>query len=114
MMGFGAYGVAAVTLGTLFLLFGVLYPWRVARILEVPMRNFLKCHPKTIVLFVLVSAPIALVPARESLLLKIGVAALALLVGAYVIWAWYYTESDRARVRIEVEKVWRKIRKVEA
>jgi O-antigen/teichoic acid export membrane protein len=50
-LGYGALGVASATLFSLFLLFGVLYPWRVSTILDISLLPFLKGHVSTLGLF---------------------------------------------------------------
>lgn len=82
--GYGTYGVAAATLFSLFLLYGLLYPWRVCRILGIRLRPFMWNHLYTLLLFLavtkgcsfFVSAPVHLFVRMLGILVVLAAAAL--------------------------------------
>ncbi len=95
-LGWGAYGVALATLLTLFLLYGILYPWRVARILGIRFRQFLYGHLHTLVTFLLITAGVsAVMSAPVYFAVKLFGILTVLLVVALFVWKLLLSDHER-------------------
>lgn len=107
--GWGAIGVAVVTLVTLFLLFGILYPWCVSGIVGIKFRDFLFCHLQTIFLFLLIALPIVATTMELPFILSVPVALLVVVVGSMTIWKKMYGEVEKNRIMAELNKMMGKL-----
>lgn len=109
-LGWGVYGVAIATLLSLFLLFGILYPWRVSTIINVRLRDFLFCHVLTLSIFSYFAFSLALVGGSTfHLAAKITASASIFALGIFCIWKFVCSSSERQRIRNEIGKLKAKV-----
>ncbi len=111
LMGYGAVGVASATLVSLFLLFGILYPWRVSTILKIKLIPFFKLHLATLGLFFLIYFGVSFSLGLEcGWWLRAGVILSVLASAAVIIWGLLLTREDRKQVIGLVKKAFELIK----
>ena len=99
LLGHGAMGVAIATLASLFLLYGILYPWRVSTILKIPLMPFMNCHLLTLGLFLFITYALSYIFTLSIGIYLQGAAVLLILaLAVLLIWGVFLHSQERTRI----------------